>query len=53
MYLVGTIIFQKTSEDPSLSELAALIYSLGGVCFFMSAIAVLIKYFCGKNQSKS
>lgn len=45
MYFIGTFVFKKTTEDPSLTNFAALIYSFGGLFFFTSALFIQKRYF--------
>jgi hypothetical protein len=50
MYFIGTFVLEKTTDNPDLTSLAALIYSFGGFFFFMSGVFMQKRYFCeGKS----
>lgn len=50
MYFIGTFVFKKTTEDPFLTNFAALIYSFGGLFFFTSALFIQKRYFWQKGS---
>jgi hypothetical protein len=45
MYFSGTFVFQEAATKPDLNNLAALIYSLGGLFFFSSGLYMQKRYF--------
>jgi hypothetical protein len=51
MYFCGTFMYQQFSNNADLNNWAALIYSVGGFCFFFSAIFMLKRYF-GSTPNK-
>jgi len=52
MYFVGTFVFRATATNPELADVAAMIYSFGGLFFFTSALYIQKRYFWEKNALK-
>ena len=52
MYFSGTFVFQQASAQPELNNIAALIYSFGGLFFFSSGLYMQKRYFWEKNALK-
>jgi hypothetical protein len=45
MYFSGTFVFQQAANDADYTDYAALIYSIGGLFFFISALFMNKRYF--------
>lgn len=45
MYFSGTFVFKQTADNPGLTDVAALIYSFGGLFFFTSGLFIHKRYF--------
>jgi hypothetical protein len=52
MYFSGTFVFKKSADSPVLVDVAAAIYSFGGLFFFTSSIYIQIRYFWEKSSAK-
>lgn len=52
MYFSGTFVFKQATDSPVLADIAATMYSFGGLFFFTSAIYVQIRYFWDKSSAK-
>jgi len=52
MFFVGTFIYKGASDNHDFADIAAWLYSVGGLFFLLSSIFVVKKYFWEKNPAE-